>query len=284
MKLYTLLAVGTDAEVFLTRGSLPYPAIGLLGGTKLEPKPIPGLGKGFAIQEDNVMPEFNIPASKNKKIFSDNIGTVLEWLTSGMAEKGFDVLIAPSCHFNPKQLKHPQAQEIGCEPDFNAWTRTINPSPKTNPILKTMRTAAAHVHVSFNINGEPPKTIYDREPLVKALDVTLGLPSLLLDKDIDRRKLYGKAGAFRPKDYGIEHRVMSNFWIKTPELRAWVWDGVVAAFSLLNKDECTYFRKFLKNYSGHIQGAIDNCSQSMAQEMLQICGLAERMVVEHESA
>ena len=45
------------------------------------------------------------------------------------------------------------------------------------------------------------------------LDMYLGLPSLIWDRDTKRRSLYGDFGAFRPKPYGLEYRVLSNAWL-----------------------------------------------------------------------
>ena len=38
--------------------------------------------------------------------------------------------------------------------------------------------------------------------MVKLLDIFLGIPSVIIDPDKKRRKLYGKAGAFRLTKYG----------------------------------------------------------------------------------
>jgi len=89
-----------------------------------------------------------------------------------------------------------------------------------NPIgdeTSQMRTAAGHIHVGFNT--VEVDDIYNTDhmdmcaTLAKQLDYTLGLASVGLDST-ERRKMYGKAGAFRPKPYGMEYRVLSNFWIQ----------------------------------------------------------------------
>ncbi len=39
----------------------------------------------------------------------------------------------------------------------------------------------------------------------------------MYDKDTERRGMYGKAGAFRPKPYGVEYRTLSNAWLSNDE-------------------------------------------------------------------
>lgn len=279
--LYQLLKVGTDAEVFLKghRNGRAHPVIGMLGGTKHAPLPVEELGEGFFIQEDNVAAEFNTPPADNAVTFSDDIGKMHNWLAGKMSAKGYDLAIVPSMLFTPKQLDHPQAQEVGCEPDLNVWTRGVNPSPKLNPIMAKLRTASAHIHVSFSYNGEPldPENIMVREPVVKAMDIMVGLPSIILDKDTNRRQLYGKAGAFRFKSYGIEHRVASNFWIASNDLRQWAFRGVQEAINLCNQDKGKLLRSYLKHYQEYIIDAINNQNGARAADVLARMNLGHRL-------
>lgn len=65
--------------------------------------------------------------------------------------------------------------------------------------------------------------------LVKQLDASIGLAAMYWDKDDKRRSMYGAPGAFRPKKYGCEYRVMSNAWLSSPQLIAYVYDAVIHA-------------------------------------------------------
>lgn len=226
--------VGADPEVFFAKDGEPYPAIGLVGGTKDSPKPY-GLGH---VQEDNVMAEFNIPPSKTEAAFSNRINGMLINLEKIAAENNCTLLIQSYAHFNAKDLLHPQAQAIGCDPDYNAWTleKNVSASPRS---LGTLRTASGHVHI-----GLPNPNIHPsiRPALVKACDLFLGVPATIIDPDVTRRKYYGKAGCFRPKAYGVEYRVLGNFWLTKDEYRRWVFRQVIKAVNLvLNTNHLKYF-------------------------------------------
>lgn len=230
---YALKAVGSDPEFFLRdKKGQPAVAIGQIGGDKVQPRHINDDGFS-AVQEDNVMVEYNIRPARTADEFAKNHKLVLDYLDNYLKEKGFRIDIVPTMEFKKKQLKHPQAREIGCMGDFNAWTWKPNPRP-TYQILKGIRTAGAHVHVSYEYSGKQP-SLDDQTQLVRMCDLSLGVPSIILDDDTLRRKFYGKAGCFRPKDYGVEYRTLSNFWIKSPELMKWVFSQVVWSVRELNR-------------------------------------------------
>jgi len=249
---YELDRIGADVEIFLRDKNTghPVPAIGLIGGTKHEPKPVLELGDGFCVQEDNVMLEYNIPPAKTKEEFVSNVMTMNSYLDELLAKKGLIADICSSMTFSKKQLSHPQAQEMGCEPDWDVWTRTINPSPKENPLIKTTRTSGGHIHISFTVDGKPMEEIFLKEPVVKALDLTIGMLALDFDQDPLRRQLYGKPGAFRNRPGGIEYRCPSNFWTKSPQMIAWAYTGVKQALYLVSN----YQQKLQEHYS-HLQQA-----------------------------
>ncbi len=232
--MYNLQAVGSDPEFFLAnQNQKPVPAIGLIGGSKHEPKFINDDGFS-AVQEDNVMVEYNTKPAKTAEEFVHNHLVVQAYLDKLMQEKKLVPLIKPAAKFTKKDLDHEQAQQIGCSPDWNAWTVQPNVA-LTAKDLGQIRVSGGHVHVSYSFNGENPSKD-SQIKLVRMLDLAEGVPSVLLDGDILRKQFYGRAGSFRPKTYGVEYRTLSNFWINSPELMKWVFNQVVWTFIQLKNN------------------------------------------------
>lgn len=211
--------LGSDPELFLTNQEGKYiSAIGLIGGSKDYPKPVKELGKGFYVQEDNVLLEFNTPPARSVNKWVSNHTVMLDYLNKTLANKGLKISIDASAIMPEDQLANPMAHVFGCDPDFNVWTMQPNPRPgANNPAL---RSAGGHVHVAFKGSN------VDKIILGRKLDFFLGIWSVTADEDTQRKQLYGKAGAIRFKPYGIEYRVLSNFWLKNEQYLAKVWDLV----------------------------------------------------------
>lgn len=263
---YVLKAVGADPEFFLTDGyGSPMTAIGQIGGTKIKPRFINDDGFS-AVQEDNVMVEFNILPAKSARAFSKNIQMVMDHLYKELEDKKALVKIVSHMEFADYQLDQPQAKEIGCDGDFNAWTCRPNPILNAD-ILGKIRTAGGHVHVSYDVRGKKPDDD-SKLRLVRCLDLSLGLASVWLDRDDVRRKYYGKAGAFRSKPYGVEYRTLSNFWIKNPQYMEWVFNQVQWTFNQLNNG-----KEISPQDQERIQKAINTPDRGLAQELMLTHGV-----------
>lgn len=116
-----------------------------------------------------------------------------------------------------------------------------------------------HIHI-----GYPDPSIETNECLIKALDVFLGVPSVLLDTDESRKKLYGRAGNFRPKSFGLEYRPLSCWWLKNYKSIEWVFTNVREAILFFNNG----FR--IPNEDGkHIQQAMKDNDKELAEEILE---------------
>ena len=215
------VTVGADPEVFVATsdGSITS-AIGRVGGSKVFPRPVTNGG----VQEDNVLAEFNINPARSKMEFINNMDSVMSDLKSILESNQLQPIIIPSHTYTAEQLQSfgPDAMEFGCSSEWNAWTDRRLPKPKAEG--HTLRTAGGHIHVGY----DDPQTFINLS-LVKMLDYVIGLPSILIDTDNQRRKLYGKAGSMRHKDYGVEYRTVSNFWLGSQELMSWVYDRTLWA-------------------------------------------------------
>lgn len=211
-----LITLGTDSEIFArTKEGKAVSLCGLIGGTKDKPKGMEGLPVGFAVQEDNVSVEFNVPPAHNLYDWDAYIGAALSKVANMLDVMKLYFSENASISFDKDQLLHPNALIFGCEPDYNAWTKMENEKPRCND--PTLRTAGGHVHVGSRVN-----MIHG----VEWMDLFLGVPSVILDDSpasVARRQMYGKAGAMRPKPYGFEYRVLSNFWIFGKTTRVWVY-------------------------------------------------------------
>jgi hypothetical protein len=225
--------VGADPEVFVRAGGRFVSGHGLIPGTKREPFPVE---KG-AVQVDGHALEFNIDPARDADEFVYNIEQVKEKLRS-MIPQDMTLEISAVAEFEEDYLKSQpeEANMLGCDPDFNAYKGQTNPKPDQHP---TMRTAAGHVHIGWTEDVDPYSLDHFHAccTFTKQLDFYLGLPSVILDTDTKRKEMYGKAGCFRPKPYGAEYRVMSNFWLLDKELMRLVYNNTQAAFNALLRGE-----------------------------------------------
>lgn len=213
------ITIGADPELFVTNKEGQFrSAHGLIPGTKANPHKV----ENGAVQVDGMALEFNIDAVSTEDDFVRNITSVMGQMQAMVPDYNF--AIVPSCRFNGNHFRAQpeEAKELGCEPDYSAYTLKANPRPDNKT---TMRTASGHVHIGFCDGADPlsDEHMIRCATLVKQLDVYLGLPSLAFDKDTKRREMYGAAGAFRPKSYGLEYRVLSNAWLLSEERMRFVF-------------------------------------------------------------
>jgi hypothetical protein len=250
------ITIGTDPEMFLKKDGVIISAIGKIGGSKHDPLPISD--NGHFIQEDNVAIEYNIPACTTKEEFIYHNNFVKDYLDTVVTAIGCELDFSASAILSDEELDSDQARLAGCEPDFDVWRQDVNIAPDLS--ASNMRVCGGHVSIGWDNPTES-----SQEDMVKAMDATLGLKSLFLDSDTERKKLYGKAGCFRFRDYGIEYRTLSNFWIKTNESLAWVFDTTMEAIELVNSGKIDLIKE---KYADKIVEAINTNNKSLAQELL----------------
>lgn len=231
------ITIGCDPELFLknTKTGKYVSAHDLLPGTKEKPHKV----EFGAIQVDGTAAEFNTTPAEDAPHFVHYVKNVLKQLKDRLPDH--TLCFEPSITYDEEYFKSLplKTKDLGCNPDFNAWERRQNdaPDPSSCP---TMRTASGHIHIGWNEGGKPfdvnsTEHFEDCCVVARQMDYYLGIWSLAWDPSPDRRKLYGKAGCFRPKPYGMEYRTLSNKWLMSHDLMAYVWNQTYSGMAQLFK-------------------------------------------------
>lgn len=129
-----------------------------------------------------------------------------------------------------------KARVLGCAPSLNMYDKAATVS--VNAATYTKRSAGGHIHIGLdrNIGLSVAHIMPYREELVPLLDVLVGLPSVLVDRDphaAERRQVYGRAGEYRLPAHGVEYRTLSNFWLRSYQLMSMVMGLTRLAASVL---------------------------------------------------
>jgi hypothetical protein len=217
------ISFGSDPELMLVGKDGIQSAIGVVQGSIENRIRI----KGHEFYYDNVLAECAVKPGTSKKEVLNNFRECLQIYAEMV--KPFKLAAIASYIFPDSQLTHPDARKVGCAPDNCAYELKQVDPPKEMISSGNLRSCGGHVHIGSELlkgdGAEPILVIY-------MLDLFVGVPSLYLDRDITsarRRMLYGQAGRYRVKPYGLEYRSLGNFWLTTPRLTSLVYDLCVFA-------------------------------------------------------
>ena len=223
-----MFVLGSDPEAFLRdkEGNV-VSAIGVLPGTKENPFGTPN----GSIQVDNILAEFNSRPAYSLQEFISNHKLIIGDLEDVLKPMDLRLDFMASYLADEALLSDPQSRVAGCDPDYSAWL--LCEQEKADYSSVNTRAAGGHLHISFSQADDDDTELTTRIKFVRALDLVLGVPSVIHDRDTERRKYYGRAGSFRPKllsmndPYnGVEYRTLSNFWLKSEKLMAFIYKGV----------------------------------------------------------
>ena len=176
--------------------------------------------------QDGLAFELTISPTSCRQIFAERFSKSIRHIVKGVGKK--DIILSKKNHFKltNKQLEKLSIDSLnfGCEPSRDAWNKGEEKTIDINPLSYKHRFAGGHIHLGVKRNKHDrnnrvyAKTVLkNRVKLVKLLDYVVGNLSVLLDRDTDnklRRETYGQAGEYRSKYYGVEYRVLSNFWFR----------------------------------------------------------------------
>lgn len=250
--------IGGDFELFLMHKETKeiISAEKIIPGTKHEPFVYDPTNRFYSVSIDNILGEYCVPPTNNKD----------EWVKAILRGKAYIESILPddictatiaAARLDYKWLQTENAQRIGCDSDLCVWTRSINEKPA---VLDDLRSSGTHVHI-----GWPDHDMETIEALIKAMDLQLSVPAVLIEPDSERKKLYGKAGCFRMPEHGLEYRSLSGYFTSTPELSGWVFDNTERAIKFVNDGRMDELESVAEN----IQAAINNSDKILAGNLIR---------------
>lgn len=273
--LFGNITLGSDPEIFLTEKATgkPWGARDCSTGTKEKPEPLP-LG---ALQVDGMALEFNITPAATVDEWVKNHDAVMSTLEQRAEREGLQICDASFLDFKDYIIEAKATEEeleFGCDPDLNARTGKENQMPANDDGDITFRTTGGHIHVGFsNWSDTCGDALETARSLVKVLDATIGLYSVLADDGVARKQLYGNAGAFRLKPYGFEYRTLSNFWVFREEHMRYMFTTVTKIMSM-PFEELKVLVDFAENNYEKIEEAINgDCVMTSRDLYKQAMGL-----------
>jgi hypothetical protein len=123
--------------------------------------------------------EFTIPPTNALGDWTYNINKAVNYISS-ILPRCLRPVIIPSAVLKNKYLQTETAKTFGCEPTLNVWTKKTNPKPIARN--KRLRSAGLHVHFGYD---KPDFKV--NENIVKAFDLLLSVPAVLIEPENDRR-------------------------------------------------------------------------------------------------
>lgn len=238
------MLIGCDVEFAVVKDGNLIPA-GVLPceGIKGKPQIISTGG----VEIDGVSLELTMEPDSNSERFVKRLFQHIE-----VTQKFFDVKLVPASNmfYTEKDLEVRFAGVLGCSFDYNVYTgkQQAGKIVKDSP---TMRTFGGHIHLECR----------ERVNVVKWMDIFVGVFSTVHWNDRERKRMYGKAGSFRPKPYGIEYRVPSSMWTSDQSLALEIIN--LSRKAVERQDESPS-----KELSAKAIKIINSCSAKQAREFL----------------
>ena len=274
--------MGSDPEFMIINLDGEYKsAIGILKATK-EKKIKFSSGELFY---DNVLMEMNVPPAESGESLINNISNLFQEVSRYI--KPYSFIPQASQIFPLSECNHEDAFRFGCDPEYCVYALD-QILPPTCEKGNTFRSAGGHIHLGQK-TGRSPLNIKikdeDRDAhewgkiwVVRMLDLFVGIPSLFLDNDptsAARRKLYGKPGSHRPKDYGVEYRATGNFWFKSPRFVELMFNlcSYTVEFCNDKRYESLWKSRDLEDCVGYdlknLQSAINDSNKTLGKELME---------------
>lgn len=254
MSAYRRCRTGTDPEFFFVDKEgevvpaeliLPWKEDPLIVVKRREYHSPQSKSVGASLHADGIPGEITIGEGHCRAYLIDQTYYALKKALELAEAKGYTLSFEAGLPVSEKTLEQTseKGKLFGCDVEYIAWLNGA-PSDLNVDSNHPYRYSGGHIHIGkmghishtrtgqqlgylYDNNFQPDPAKYTSDSilddkkidLVKLNDIILGNTLVLLDQregSTLRKKHYGKAGAYRPTDYGIEYRVPSNIIINNP--------------------------------------------------------------------
>lgn len=186
---------------------------------------------------DGVQAELNPRPNTCRANLGNEIGACFRKLYKDLQASGksVDVDFTPLVKITQKELDSlsEKSKTFGCAPSTNVYKKADEAQIKVDPKKYLKRSAGGHIHLGWHAGywgggKDTPKmkdVLSNADVLVPILDLVVANTCVLVDRNPgnkERRVNYGRVGEFRLKEYGMEYRTLSNFWLRSYQLMSLV--------------------------------------------------------------
>ena len=218
----------TGAEKVLPEAGLVYPP-GTTGKRDGDYTSCGGVAAS-KIVIDGVQAELNPRPNTCRANLANEISACFRQLHKELEKNGSKIGVSfkPLVNITQKELDSlsEKSKTFGCAPSTNLYQHAES-KITVDPKKYRKRSAGGHIHLgAVGGYGDGVKNaLANVDEMVYMLDIIVGNTSVLLDRNpnnVERRKVYGRAGEYRSKSYGIEYRTLSNYWLQSYQLMSFV--------------------------------------------------------------
>lgn len=226
---------------------------------------------------DGVQAELNPIPSTCRAILGGNISTCFATLKIKLKDhKDVSIDFGRTVEISEKNLMELQesSRTFGCAPSKSIYDiKSGLKIDKIDPVKYRTRAAGGHIHIGHSEEPNVKRALTtDHAKTVQMLDIICGNTSVLIDRDkgnIERRKVYGRAGEFRQPKHGLEYRTLSNYWLQAYPLMSFAMGMARLAVCTIAdpKNHELFYNEFTsKVKSSNIHNAINNNDFDLAME------------------
>jgi len=299
---------GADPEVFIINSqnsgkNTPYgilheiiPPIALITDYGKKYKEIKGKkvlieNKNFQWSEDGAAIELQINPSNNLNTLVERLHSARFELNKYLSELGLQMSTQVTGFFDVNKYWKERDDMFrscvifGCDPDMSPslyYSTGLDEFPEELDVSEhPYRYAGGHIHIQapkdnpniYMNNWEEAAILFDF--IVGLKNVTYKRPDSVELQELARLKYYGKPGRIRLQNYdeknnifGIEYRVMSNYWLHQSRLMGILFNAIDLSTSLLERGIGTIFLAKFEDIIPDMYKTIMNRDLDMARKIL----------------